>query len=273
MDSDEFTYEESLKDRLAGFFSDPSKDSFIEIVDEIDETDYLECKGEWIDEGALAKHLLAMSNTEGGAIILGVSQNEDGTLEPTGLDEFLDAAKLGDGLEKYIPDSIRPQYRLKNYSYNPEAYPEVADKMFQVIFVETNDFKIPFVSLGGTTGINPDTIYTRRDTKSVRANYSEINGMIERRLNAVREAPSRELSEELDELEVLYDKLDEKIRLSQATAIGLQQRLSDVFKIDNPRYPDEDFKSFVKKLIFKKKLRIERMLQVEDIDTIWESQE
>lgn len=266
MSTDGLAYEETLKDRLADFFSDPSKQSFINIVDSIEEKDYLECKGEWIKKGKLSKHILAMANTEGGAIIIGVSENDDGTLKPTGLDKLRDEATFGDKIEKYIPDSIRSQYSLKSYEYDPNAYPDVANKKFQVIFVERNDLNVPFVSTGSTTGLEADTIYIRRHTKSEKANHSEIDRLIKRRVKAIEEVPSRELSEEIDELEVLYSKLDKEIPFTNAISSSVSQSLSDAFRVKNPKYPDEDLNTFIRTAIFKKKIRIEQLLEIDDIE-------
>lgn len=261
MSSDEFSYTSTLKDELAAFFNDPSKSSFIDIVDYIEEKDYLECKEEWIESGELARHILALANTEGGAIIVGISQNDDGTLEPTGLEDLRDSARLGDKIKKYIPDSLRSQYELQDYVYTADAYPNVAGKKFQVIFIETNNFEIPYISMGAMTGIKSDTIYIRRDTQSTKANHSEIEDLIRRRLRSVEESTSRELSEEIDELEMLYGKLDKKWSYSRA----ISGSISTAMTVDNPYYPDESFDDFVRKLVFKKKIRIERVLGVEDI--------
>jgi hypothetical protein len=81
----------SLRDQFAEFFEDPSKDKLGALLRENDgESKNLDFKEAWPTMPALAKQILAMANSGGGCLVLGVKENEDGTFEPVGLPSFTD---------------------------------------------------------------------------------------------------------------------------------------------------------------------------------------
>lgn len=89
------------------FLKEPTKDNFRNFLSkncgELDEVDY---KATWIDKGHLAKTMLAMANSNGGAIIVGVKEEDDGTLTPTGLENFKDKAIINDDIHKLVPAEL-----------------------------------------------------------------------------------------------------------------------------------------------------------------------
>jgi len=92
---------------FASFFEKPTRESLRSLLKEnIGETDYLDFKEIWVPFPKLSKHILALSNSGGGAIIIGVKENDDGTTTPVGLKEFQDKEKISKGVAKYLPDNI-----------------------------------------------------------------------------------------------------------------------------------------------------------------------
>lgn len=84
------------------FFEKPTREGLRDLIkSNIGETDYLDFKTEWPEYPKLAKHILALSNSGGGAIITGVKQNEDGTIESVGSNEIGDKEKITKGIKAY----------------------------------------------------------------------------------------------------------------------------------------------------------------------------
>lgn len=69
------------------FLKDPIKENFRNFLrqncGELDEIDF---KQDWSDKGPLSKLILAMANSRGGIIIIGIKELENGTLEPTSIE-------------------------------------------------------------------------------------------------------------------------------------------------------------------------------------------
>lgn len=65
------------------FLQEPTKENFRKFLQEncgeMDEVDY---KEQWIEKGHLAKTILAMANSGGGIIVVGIREEDDGTLVP-----------------------------------------------------------------------------------------------------------------------------------------------------------------------------------------------
>ena len=69
------------------FLKDPIKENFRNFLrqncGELDEIDF---KQDWSDKGPLSKLILPMANSRGGIIIIGIKELENGTLEPTSIE-------------------------------------------------------------------------------------------------------------------------------------------------------------------------------------------
>ena len=75
-----------IKEMVYDVLQNPTRENFIDILDNgLGEQDNLDFKVQWIEAQKLAEILLGIANSGGGAIILGVKENEDGTLESIGL--------------------------------------------------------------------------------------------------------------------------------------------------------------------------------------------
>lgn len=266
MAKEEFQYEESIKDELEDFFSSPSKDGLPAILEADKEYNYLDFKSEWYEKSKLARHILAFSNSGGGAMIVGVEETDDG-LQSAGVDDTLDDADFGDKIEKYLPEAAHDKYNLRMFRYGEDVYDDgVSGKDFQVLFIEGADEKAPLVAANEGSNIDEGSIYIRRNTKSVDANYEEIQSLLRNRHEAGVEKETAELHEELRQLKTLYNEIDKK----QTYMTGFQG-LSNVMgnlqfeSKKNPNFPSKDYEEFVAEMIDKKQKRIEQRLGVQNI--------
>ena len=84
-----------IKEMVYDVLQNPTRENFIDILDNgLGEQDNLDFKVQWIEAQKLAEILLGIANSGGGAIILGVKENEDGTLESIGLSKIEDKEKI-----------------------------------------------------------------------------------------------------------------------------------------------------------------------------------
>jgi hypothetical protein len=73
-----------IKEMVYDVLQNPTRENFIDILDNgLGEQDNLDFKVQWIEAQKLAEILLGIANSGGGAIILGVKENEDGTVTLT----------------------------------------------------------------------------------------------------------------------------------------------------------------------------------------------
>lgn len=194
-----------IKDDLAGFFEDPSKESLRSIIAEYDgEQDFLDFKEEMVEKSKLARHILAMANSGGGVIIFGVKENDDGSLSVEGLDEFEDHSELGDQISTYLPEGISGNYSFEDFEYSAAEYDEIEGEKFQVLFINYEPLIIPLVSSADGNYIDEGQIYVRNNTSSEKATSSEVKTLIRRRMEAEANKPGEDLKENLEQLELLY---------------------------------------------------------------------
>ncbi|MFQ6880182.1 MAG: helix-turn-helix domain-containing protein [Oscillospiraceae bacterium] len=268
-----------IKDKFYDeFIKEPTKENFRKFLDkncgELDEIDF---KQEWIDKGALSKIILAMANSRGGIIVIGVKENDDGTLDPVGIEDLKDKADINNSILKYVPRSL--DYEIFDFPYETSEYEKVQNKKFQMIFVHDTPERLPFISLGETTGLEKDTIYVRRGTKSVKASSEEIEKILEAKIATIfKESSDMSLQEHLEQLKLLYNELPKKISVLVKkgepspifeTLASLSNKMTiwagtpdEYEERDNPNYPEESYEAFVLNMIKLKKQKIERVLDL-----------
>lgn len=266
-----------IKDKMYDIFlKEPTKDNFRQFVKnncgEFDEVDY---KKEWPDKGKLSRIILAMANTHGGIIIIGIEEQEEGTLVPTGLECFRDKADVNNEISKYISPGL--DYQIFDFSYEGSDYKLMENKKFQMIVVYDTPERLPFISLAQTTGLEKDCIYVRRGTKCEKATASEIDCILETKLRVLfKETSEMELEEHLKQLKILYNELPQKIKVLVRTgnvtknlcsvlgkiALGISDYGNEYDEIDNPDYPEESYEAFISRMIKVKKLKIEKVLDL-----------
>lgn len=265
------------KDKLYDeFLKDPTKDNFRSFLQnafgEMDEIDFKEV---WIEKGHLAKTMLAMANSRGGIIVVGVKEEENGSLTTVGLDDFKDKAVINNEIAKFIPPEL--DYEIFDYSYDSSEYEAVKGKKFQLLYVHDTPDRLPFISRSETTGLEKDTIYIRRGTKCEKASAADIDTLLETKMQTIfKESSNLSLEQHLNQLRTLYNELPKKVKrlvrkgdlsvlaMSLSTAITLMPRFShdEYDEIDNPDYPEETYEAFINRMIKMKKLKIEKHLDL-----------
>lgn len=175
---------ESVHRNFEYFLKNPTRDALCELLFEnFGETNLYDFKAKWQKCPKMAKHILGFSNSGGGGLIIGVSQNNDNTFNNIGLETLIDKATIDQGIRKYIPDKLN--YEVFDFHFPLEDIidrcKELAGKKFQVIIIEDMPTRIPFVSSIDGDGIRKGLVYIRRQGSTEPANYGELQEIINRR--------------------------------------------------------------------------------------------
>lgn len=255
------------KEQLASFLKDPTRRNLRELLQlEAAEDNDLEFKRELLSFDLLAKHILAMANKNGGAIVFGVEETKLNQFSPCGLSNSLDITDIEKKLAAYIPkkleSSIIPTY------YKGDNHPGFKDKFFLIIIVNHNPRYVPFMALKSGENLRKDTIYIRRNRASETINYDELQEILNNRIETEYSTTyERQLIEHLEELKELYRHIPKTIKKfvsytppSFSLNLGFtQQDIRRIFgeteyeTLPNPDYPEESYEGFIKKLIEIKK--------------------
>jgi predicted HTH transcriptional regulator len=269
----------SYHEDFASFFEQPSRDRLRNLlrshVGELNECDF---KQAWPDHSEMARHVLAISNSGGGVLVVGVAENADGTYDPKGIDVPVDKADITKGLEKYLPSPLHSNYDVLSFTYKDSEYHALVGKSFQVVYIQDDPTHIPFVSLASGKQIERAVIYVRRGTNSVAANHEELQRLLNRRIQTeYSSSDEMELDAHLSQLKVLYGHIakthvvhemdEDQLRLntSMDLALGAMRKAMGIARtrvVKNPNYPDESFEQFVVRMVQAKKRRIERALNL-----------
>lgn len=269
-----------IKDKFFDLIvKNPSRDGFKTFLKEsCGELDNIDFKEKWITKGKLAKIMLAMANTGGGVIVLGIQENKDDNYLAVGIDELKDAADVEKEIKKLVPRNL--SYSVLNFIYDDEIYGEYAGKKFQAIIIADAPEQLPFFSIGASDDIEKDCVYIRRGTSSEKASARDFETMIQRKLeNVFKESNDLSLKEHLEQLQFLYDSIPQKKRVlvkkgnrfvgAMEGLQALSERMTEIFgepdqyeEVPNENYPSEDYEQFLVRMIDKKKLKIEKILDL-----------
>lgn len=250
------TRENPWKENLASFLKDPTRDNLrsLLMLESVEDND-LEFKRQLIPYDDIARHILAMSNKHGGAIVFGINEVEDNAFQSNGLDNLPDMTDFDKKLSNYVPTELKRNDLLHTlpcrFDDNDDA--DFSGKIFLVIIVYYNPKFIPFISIKAGERLKKDTIYTRRNRASEPANHDEIQEILNKRIETeYSTTDERELIEHLEELKKLYSYIPEKIRRKIESMADRMLRDYD-YELSNPNYPKESYEEFVGKLIDIKK--------------------
>ena len=269
-----------IKDKFFDLIvKNPSRDGFKTFLKEsCGELDNIDFKEKWITKGKLAKIMLAMANTGGGVIVLGIQENKDDNYLAVGIDELKDAADVEKEIKKLVPRNL--SYSVLNFIYDDEIYGEYAGKKFQAIIIADAPEQLPFFSIGASDDIEKDCVYVRRGTSSEKASARDFETMIQRKLeNVFKESNDLSLKEHLEQFKFLYDSIPQKKRIlvkkgnrfigAMEGLQALSERMTEIFgepdqyeEVPNENYPSEDYEQFLVRMIDKKKLKIEKILDL-----------
>ncbi len=250
-----------IKDLFYELITEPTKENFQNFIESTTgEENNVDFKREWIDKEELSKLFLAMANSGGGIIIFGIAENEDGGFKPIGIESLMDPADIQNTIERYVPTSLK--YKTYNFCFDSSKYDKLQGKNFQMVLIEDIPEQLPFISIGQGEHILSNTIYVRRGTKNEQANTIEIEKMLDKRINHMHSLSSiQNLKEELEQLEFLYNKLNQR-QLKENQFQNFKENIRNKYceTIFNDNESIEDFEQFIIRMIKKKKKKIERIL-------------
>ena len=269
-----------IKDKFFDLIvKNPSRDGFKTFLKEsCGELDNIDFKEKWITKGKLAKIMLAIANTGGGIIVFGIQENKGDKFVAVGIDELKDAADVEKEIKKLVPRNL--SYSVLNFIYDDEIYGEYAGKMFQAIIIADAPEQLPFFSIGASDDIEKDCVYVRRGTSSEKASARDFETMFQRKLeNVFKESNDLSLKEHLEQLKFLYDCIPQQKRIlvkkgnrfvgAMEGLQALSERMTEIFgepdqyeEVPNENYPSEDYEQFLVRMIDKKKLKIEKVLDL-----------
>jgi predicted HTH transcriptional regulator len=195
----------SLHEEFAQFLESPTRKTLRELLrTNQGETDQLDFKESWPDLVKMAKHVIAIGNSGGGAIVIGMKEKDDGSLTPVGLDRLLDKSDIGGAFEKYIPSGLK--YEVIQFDLSTLEYAKIEGDRYQVVLVYPDKKEVPYLPKREGSGIKQNQIYVRRDTRSVEANRTEIERLIKGKVNAIASSVEGELEDDLRQLKTLCEQ-------------------------------------------------------------------
>lgn len=230
-------YEYVYPKSLLHFVRNPSHETLKDLLlYNTGETDFLDFKTKWTEFSKMAKHTLAIANSGGGCIIVGVSQNDEGAISLTGLneDDFLDKADIDNKLSNLLPKYLK--YRTEDFHYSKDQ-PDLSNKRFQVLIIEYDPKYVPYTSVVQRNELRYGAIYVRQGTKSLEATNDKLVEIILRKVQSGGSGVNEyTLKEHLDQLKELYEEISSQ--------------------------KDNEYRQFIAELIERKKERIRQLLDV-----------
>jgi hypothetical protein len=263
--------EKGYKEAFARFFEEPSRERLRVILKENSgETNNLDFKEEWPKVAKLARHVLGLANSRGGCLVVGVSQRENGTLDPVGLSRLKDKTEVINPLASYLPEPLMSELAILDFSYEASEYPRLQGKSFQVLIVDCDPAHLPFLAKRDGDGVRNNVVYVRRGTASTEANHEELQRILNRRLDTGYSSRRElDLRTHLEQLKILFGQISPYgTRLKDGSGVssfgeamkGLLQ--PHIESVPNPNYPEEGFEAFIVRGIARKKRRIEEELDL-----------
>lgn len=255
-----------IHENFARFFEHPTRDGLRALIESnFGETDLLDFKESWPSDAKLARHVLALANSGGGVVVIGVRQEEDGSLLSVGLERIRDKADVSKGLAPFFPPSL--EYVPLDFSYKSAEYNELVGKSFQVLVVESDPKSLPYLARRDGENLRSNAVYVRRGTESAEANHDELERLLNRRIETgYSSGRVLELEEHLRQLKTLYGSISR--HTGGLTIQGLAASMAALGKLfareKNPHYPKESVDEFIADLIARKKRKIERVLELDD---------
>ncbi|OQZ03025.1 MAG: hypothetical protein B6D34_09220 [Candidatus Brocadia sp. UTAMX1] len=260
----------SIHESFSRFFENPTRESLWALLKEhVGELRNCDFKESWPEHPSVAKHLLGLANVGGGCLIIGVKENDDKTLSPTGITRITDKADITNGVKLFLPQPLLAALEIADFSYEAAEYPALIGKRFQVIFVHPRPDAVPFVSQRTGSGIREGAIYIRREGLTEEAKHEEVQWLLDQRLAASPQTvEARNLKEHLEELKVLYSEIPLTIITGAPPIINSNffqefTKFANLFtaeKTPNPDYPAENYQAFVRRILEGKKKLIETLI-------------
>ncbi|MEI2431159.1 ATP-binding protein [Lysobacter yananisis] len=237
---------------FARFFAEPTREALRELLRRnMGETDYLDFKADWPVLQKLARHVLALANSGGGALVVGVTQEANGSLVAGGMAAIKDKAQLIPPLSAYLPKAL--EYEILDFTFAASEYEMLVGKSFQVLLVEDTPKHLPFLALKKAEDLRTGAIYVRMGTTSTEAGHVELQEVINRRIESGHSSqPELELDKHLAQLRALDEQRD-----------GNDSWISEFLRHHESRFEDRqssDYKNLIEHAYGLKKQLILRLL-------------
>ncbi|MEZ4972484.1 MAG: ATP-binding protein [Cyclobacteriaceae bacterium] len=250
-----------VRDQIYQLIQSPDRANIREhLQNTIGETDNVDYKVDFNNYAKLSRHILAIANTGGGLIIVGVAQSrETGQIDPIGLDRFVDKADIYKGIQKYVPNYL--EFDVLDFEYTESEYEKLKGKKIQVISIKYEPKYIPFISIKAGEGILENKIYVRKGTQSIEPSYEDLQKIVNKRIETeFVNANTIGLDEHLKQLKILYGQLN-KFNHSNPIWSDLHVTIMGGVKTPNFAYPKEDYDDFIAAMIEAKKDIIRRIVK------------
>lgn len=254
------------KDMYEGFsrfFEKPSRDTLRDLLKYgSGESDRFDFKESWPEKAKIAKHILALANSGGGALIIGVK--DDGDLAASGIaqGQKVDKTDIVKQVTSYIPANLK--FDIFDFDYPGDSeYTQIKGKSFQVVIVECEDSDLPYLCCKGHTDLKDNVVYVRKRKESTEADHDDLQEVLNRRLKTGYSSSGLlTLKEDLEQLRILYREMDNFRRY------GITQLLSEnmlngfLSGQRSAKYPKQSLEDFVAEMIEHKKQKIKRTIGV-----------
>lgn len=246
----------TFKEEFAGFLETPSRDLLRQVFKtHHGETEYLDFKQDWPEDWKLAKHVLALANSGGGALIVGVAEEPDKSLQPVGVSKIRDKADVDRVLRNFLPTVLAAHLHILDFTYTASEYGALVGRSYQVVLVPDDPEGVPFMSIADGIDIRRPAVYVRRMASTEEANYEELQTLLNRKIATGRSTQNViELGKLLDDLRALYNQID------PYTPFTVAFRMNTLSGLPNYHYPRETFDAFVARMIDLKERQIESLL-------------
>lgn len=237
------------------------------------EDDDLDFKRDLLPFDEVAKHILAMANKHGGAIVFGVEEINTNVFQPCGLSKSLDITDIEKKIRPYFPRELQPIVHFVPICFNEDELDDnIKGRHFLVVIIDYEPRYVPFVAAKESDKLRKDYIYIRRNRASEPINHDELQEVLNKRIDTQHSTTTeRELREHLDELKELYGHIPRNIsKVISHTPSIFESTLKNTIlmlgetkyeNIPNPNYPEEDYEKFVKRIIEIKKKVIEELIK------------
>lgn len=246
-----------IKESVARFVKEPTRENLKLLKDRyFGELDELDFKREWIEKSKLAKHVLAIANTGGGCIFVGIDRAGDAYI-PVGLENIRDPAEVSRDLSKYVPKLL--EVFKYDFFFPEKEYPTLEDKKIQIVFIRPQASDLPYVAQNSGQNVVEGVVYVRSGTESRPARYEEVAKLIERKVYSYGTTKQIDLEASLQRLRALYRELEE-LRTTKMIEFMHQYNLYTFEEVERHRHKRENLEElerFIESLIYKLKSDIE----------------
>ncbi|MCV4283195.1 AlbA family DNA-binding domain-containing protein [Pseudomonas capsici] len=189
------------------FFAKPSLETLRSLIkNNIGETDHVEFKEAWPEKGKLAKHVLALANSGGGVLVIGIK--EGGSLTAVGIDPKVmkDKTVVGNMIKLLVPESLI--YEVFDFNYQDSENSDLKGKAFQVLLVESEPSRLPYLAIKASGDLKANAVYVRSNSSSNEATHEQLQNILSSRIGT-EEAARRllDLGEHCEQLKMLFSQL------------------------------------------------------------------